>query len=144
MKNILTFSCNNAKALVPLLLAMNVQAGVITTGNINPATDPTTWTSTTNVRVGDTADGSITINAETDINSATSDIGYNSGVPGAVTVTDSGSTWSNSSELRIGRSGNGSLSILNGGAVSNQQGGTIGSLSESTGAVTVDGGCDSN
>src|SRR5271165_4855776 len=53
------------------------------TGNINPTTDPTTWTSTTGVTVGNTAAGTITVTspgggggaANTTINSANLTVG---------------------------------------------------------------------
>lgn len=113
------------------------RAGISYTGDIDPA-DPNTWTSSTTGYVGKTANGTLTVDYDSDLLSKGGYIGTNSSGTGTVTVNGAGSTWTNSSVLHVGRYGNGTLNITNGGTVSN----TIGFIGEyygSTGVVTVDG-----
>jgi large repetitive protein len=112
-------------------------AAISWTGNVDP-TDPSTWTGSTTGYVGNTADGTLTVDLDSDLNSHNGYIGYNSGVTGAVTVTGAGSKWTNLGYLYIGQYGNGTLDITGGGAVSKSFG-RIGNSSGSTGVVTVDG-----
>jgi T5SS/PEP-CTERM-associated repeat protein len=114
-----------------------VRADFVVDGNVDPA-DPSTWTSTTWCHIGNTSNGSLTINADSDLRSMWAYIGNNAGVTGVATVTGTGSTWN--SYLTIGESGTGTLNITGGGAVgSNSSFGTIGNQSGSVGVVTVDG-----
>lgn len=89
------------------LFAAQVQAGISTTGDVDPA-NPGTWTSSTWAYVGKTADGSMTINASSGVINNYGYLGYDPGITGIATVTGAGSTWTNSS-LTVGQNGTGIL-----------------------------------
>jgi len=118
------------------------RATVSASGDVEP--DPTTWTSSTYGWVGNTTDGSLTVEGGSALLSYDGYIGYNSGVTGAVTVTGTNpttgasSTWTNSWEFFVGYGGLGMLTITNGGVVNNLYA-YVGYSSGSTGTVTVDG-----
>ena len=119
------------------LCASMSQAGITVTDDVIPP-DPATWTTLIDVYIGETGAGSVIVDADSDVVSYQSYLGFNSGSTGAVTVRGVGSTWTNSDYLLVGCYGDGTLDITNGGAVSDWQG-YIGYLSGSTGAVTVSG-----
>ena len=102
-----------AVPLSPLRAAFNV------TGDVEPAS-PTTWTSYTSGYVGNTADGTLTVDSGNLLSSSVL-IGANSGVAGTVTLTGTGSTWTYGpySSLYVGNYGSGTLNISGGAAVSN-------------------------
>ncbi len=126
-----------AVVFVGLLAATGAQAALTYSGNLNPA-DPTTWTSSTSARVGDSTDGSITIDSGSAVSTSSSYLGYAAAVTGTATVTGSGSTWAGSSTGYIGYNGSGVLNITNGGTFSNTTA-YLGYNAGSTGTVTVDG-----
>ena len=108
-----------------------------------------TWTSSGNLVVGGTNDGSysatnglgdgtLSINNGGAVSNVNGYIGSDADAIGTVSVSGSGSTWTNSGTLTIGRNGDGTLNISNGGAVNNANG-FIGDSPTSTGAVTVNG-----
>ena len=112
-------------------------AGIFYSGNIDP-TNPSTWNSDTNAYIGKTADGTLTVDPESDLLSDRGSIGAGSGVTGLVTITGLGSTWS-SRVITVGDyGGNGTLNIIGGGTVSSSSN-QIGHNSGSTGTVTVTG-----
>ena len=133
MKNILTAVLIMAATLV---LAAGAWAAVTTTGNVEPA-NPETWTSSTNVYIGNNMDGAMEVNSGTTITSNYSYIAYDAGVTGGVTVTGSGSAWTND-RLRVGDEGIGTLNIQNGGNVTSDYS-ILGDNSTGTGTVTVSG-----
>ncbi len=133
MKHILTAILIMA---VSLVFAVGAWAAVTTTGNVEPA-DPTTWTGSTDVYVGDSAAGAMEVNDGTAITSDDSYIADDAGVTGVVTVTGSGSTWTHD-RLRVGDEGIGTLNILSGGNVTNGIS-TLGDESTGSGTVTVTG-----
>jgi large repetitive protein len=128
-----------ALAAIVLMTTSGAQAALTYSGNLNPV-NPAAWGTSTNARVGDTADGSLTLDGGSSVTSKNSYLGYNAGVTGTVTVT-AGSTWTTgtSSSRYIGYYGTGVLNITNGGMVSNTSSGYLGYYAGSTGTATVDG-----
>ena len=112
------------------------RAAVTSNGDVTP--DPTTTTLTNYLIVGNTADGSMTVDGGSLVESSISYIGLNSGSTGSVTVGGVGSVWMSSGDLYVGRDGNGTLSITGGGSVSNDYG-RIGHGFRAPGSVAVDG-----
>ena len=113
------------------------RAGITYSGNVNPA-NPATWTDLTKAYVGNTGNGSITVDGGSDIRSDRSYIGNSSGSLGTVTIDGYGSTWTNDYRIWVGYYGNGILNIKNGGAVNGNYS-SIGLFPGSMGEVTVDG-----
>ena len=104
-------------ALCLLVLSTTIQAAITTTGDIYPATDPSTWTSSTTVYIGRTSDGTISVDNGDILQSKNGHIAYVSGTEGEVTITGSGSTWNASGSIFIGEDGEGALNIADGGQV---------------------------
>ena len=126
-----------AVCLCLLSLSQPAHAEITWSGEVDPD-DPTGWTSSTWCYVGKTGTGSLQVNADSDLNSYCSYIGYEPGSTGEVTVDGGGTTWNSSHYFYVGCEGNGTLSITSGAAVSNNYG-YIGYYPSSTGDVTVDG-----
>ena len=123
--------------LVPLAFSLPAAfAGVSYTGDVSPDPIANPWTSSTNGRVGDTSDGTLTVNGGYGLLSSSGYIGYASGATGTATISGAGSTWTNSHDLYVGQFGSGTLKISNAGSVSSANG-YIGYYSRSTGTVTV-------
>jgi len=123
--------------MVVALCAAMARAGLSATGDVIPA-DPATWTTSTDAYIGETGEGSVTVDDDSDLVSRYGYLGYGSGSTGAVTVTGAGSTWTNSSYLHVGSSGSATLNITDSGTVSSYDG-YIGYYAGSTGTVTVSG-----
>ena len=87
----------------------------------------------TDVIVGDTGNGSLTIDGGSSLSNSIGYVGNQANSFGSVTV--SSGTWTNSDSLTIGNSGTGSLTI-SGGTVSNTNG-TLGNSAGSNGTATV-------
>ncbi|MBN1591262.1 MAG: hypothetical protein JW888_17250, partial [Pirellulales bacterium] len=117
------------------------RATITWSGNLDPA-NPTTWTFSTDGHIGKTADGTLTVDGDSDLLSRIGYIAYESGTTGHVTVTGEGSTWTNGgcvgSNLYIGRGGSGTLAVSDGGRLYDDFG-YIGYETGSTGVATVDG-----
>jgi len=97
-----------------------------------------TWANDSELNVGHDGNGTLSIaNGGAVVGNIFTNIGYESGSTGGVTVNGAGSTLT-SLGLYVGLYGNGTLNITNGGAVSSS-GAHIGSEPGSTGEVTVDG-----
>ncbi|MEN6450963.1 MAG: hypothetical protein ABFC96_10765, partial [Thermoguttaceae bacterium] len=107
------------------------------TASVSPA-NPNTWDGLTTCRIGDTANGIVTVDGGSDLLSSDADIGYRAGVTGTATVEGAGSTWA-SGALNVGVSGSGSLNITHGGVVQSCASSKVGLSSGSNGTVTVDG-----
>jgi autotransporter-associated beta strand protein/T5SS/PEP-CTERM-associated repeat protein len=90
----------------------------------------------TDVIVGDTGIGSLTIDGGSSLSNSIGYVGNQADSFGSVTV--SSGTWANSDSLTIGNSGTGSLTI-SGGTVSNTNG-TLGNSAGSNGTATVSTG----
>mgnify|MGYP005846048179 CR=1 FL=1 len=117
-------------------LVASASGAITTTGDVLP--DPTTTTSSNSLYVGYFADGTMTVNLGSDVNSAAGTLGNNPGVNGEVTVDGVGSTWTNSGNLSVGYEGTGELNIEAGGAVTNTNG-FLGRLAGGQGTASVDG-----
>ena len=90
--------------------------------------------------VGDTASGTLTVDAGSGLLSSSAYIGYSSTATGTLTIDGAGSTWTNGNRIYVGLNGSGTLSITNGGTVTCPIGyPSIGYATGSTGMVAVDG-----
>ena len=118
-----------------LFVSITAHAEVITTGNVTPS--PTTWNQSTLVRIGETSDGAVAVDGGSQVESSTCDIGCNSGVTGAVTITGSESAWT-SSHLILGDNGIGNLEVTDGGTVSSNMV-DLGFGSVAVGTATISG-----
>ena len=120
--------------------ATNVAADVNWTGNVVP--DPVTSTSATYLKIGDSADGSMTIDSngsDHDVFSETCMIGgLTAGIKGEVMVSGANSTWDCANSLYVGWKGNGTLDVNRGASVSSFAG-SIAVQSDSVSSVTIDG-----
>jgi T5SS/PEP-CTERM-associated repeat protein len=83
-------------------------------GSLSPS-NPNSWTSDTEARVGYTVDGFVTVDSGSGLLSGRSSLGYTKA--GTVTVTGAGSTWTNGTDLHVGQYGLGILRIIGGGLV---------------------------
>ncbi|WP_441241336.1 autotransporter domain-containing protein [Tardiphaga sp. 768_D3_N2_1] len=108
------------------------------TGTVTVDGAGATWTNSSDLYVGNSGTGTLTIRNGGKVSNLTGDLGVNAGSTGTATVDGAGSSWTNSGDLIVGDSGTGTLTIRNGGTVSNVTG-YLGSLAGSTGTVTVDG-----
>ncbi|MCC8956343.1 autotransporter domain-containing protein [Bradyrhizobium sp. Pear77] len=82
----------------------------------NPTVIGTPGAATTNLQVGLSSTGQLTIGGGT-LASSTGTLGLSSGSQGAVTVTGAGSTWTSTGNIVVGSGGAGTLTIANGGSV---------------------------
>jgi fibronectin-binding autotransporter adhesin len=113
-------------------------AAIIATGDVDPATAPDTWTTSTWANIGLTGVGSVTVDNDSDLFSGNAYLGVNSGSTGVVTVSGAGSTWTNSQYIYVGAGGDGTLEITNGGVVGTKHT-RMAYYGGSTGLVTVSG-----
>ena len=117
------------------------RASVITTGNVVPggaATQSDPWAVGGSLKVGDSGNGTLNVEAAGLVSNTKGYIGYQSGSTGEATITGTDSHWNNSVELYVGVVGDGTLNVEAGGLVSNTRG-YIGYQSGSTGETTVTG-----
>jgi T5SS/PEP-CTERM-associated repeat protein len=110
--------------LFPILIALSLaaplpalHADITAVGDVVPATDPSTWISTTGVCIGSTAAGTLTITNGGTVTNGLCYIGRYSGSMGVVLVDGIGSTWTNDDYIYIGMWGSGTLTISNRAAV---------------------------
>ena len=116
-------------------------ASVITTGNVVPggaATQSDPWAVGGSLKVGNSGNGTLNVEAAGLVSNTKGYIGYQSGSTGEATITGTDSHWNNSVELYVGVVGDGTLNVEAGGLVSNTRG-YIGYHSDSTGETTVTG-----
>ena len=113
-------------------------AAITPWGDVSPATDPGTWTTSLNAYIGNTASGSLTIDGGSGLLSGNGYIGYDSTATGTVNVTGNGSTWLAAYGFYVGESGGGTLSVTNGGSITSSNS-MIGVESGANGVVAVDG-----
>ena len=129
-----------ALAVVLVAWVAPAWATVITTGDVDPggaATQPDPWSTEGSLKVGDTGEGTLNIEAGGQVSNEQGYIGGHFGSTGAATVTGAGSTWT-SGYLYVGVYGDGTLNVEAGGEVSNITG-YIGEQPDSTGIATVAG-----
>ncbi|MCA1298441.1 autotransporter domain-containing protein [Stappia indica] len=96
------------------------------------------WNIAGDLYVGDTGNGSLSIEAGGRVQNAFGTIGTEAGSQGTVTVTGTGSVWSNTVSLVVGDLGKGTLNVEAGGRVESDLG-YIGSVPGGHGSVTVTG-----
>jgi T5SS/PEP-CTERM-associated repeat protein len=130
------FLCALAVSLSLLGPLPALHAALTATGDVSPS-DPTTWTSSTDACVGNTSDGTLTVDNGSNLASGYSYLGDSSGSVGTATVSGARSTWS-AGEVVVGESGSGTLNVIGGGTI-NFESASLGAQPESTGVVTVDG-----
>ncbi|MBF9234138.1 autotransporter outer membrane beta-barrel domain-containing protein [Microvirga alba] len=104
-----------------------------------PGTQSSPWDIPNNLMVGNTLDGTLTIESGGQVRGITARVGSDN-VTGTVSVQDANSVWTNTGAITIGTGavGVGFLNILNGGSVSNTTG-QVGDNAGGTGTVTVSG-----
>ena len=121
---------------------------VTSTGDLNhvPPGGTQNWMVGDDLVVGDTAPGTLLIDAGGTVDSNEAYIGNQAGAVGTVTVQGSdgsgnASTWTNNDQVNIGveTGSNGTLNILDGGVVTNTMAVSIGRDNGSTGSATVSG-----
>ncbi len=114
-------------------------AQVLVTGDVVPggATSPS-WILVGNLTVGNTAPGTLDIDAGGLVSNTEGFLGLDTNGVGTVTVTGAGSQWNNSGNLFVGDNGIGTLNIEAGGVVSNTEG-FLASDSMGMGTATVTG-----
>ena len=94
------------------------------------------WSSSTDLNVGVSGSGTLSINAGGTVNDSSGYLGIYSGAAGTATISGAGSTWTNSATLYVGFSGSGTVNVTNAGALSTYEG-QIGYNSNSMGTVTI-------
>lgn len=83
----------------------------------NPTVIGSPGATTTNLQVGLSSVGQLTINGGGTLASSTGVLGVSSGAQGTVVVTGAGSSWNSSGNIVVGSGGAGTLTIANGGSV---------------------------
>jgi T5SS/PEP-CTERM-associated repeat protein len=125
--------------VIGALITNTVHAAFVVSGDVTPTTDPSNWTNSTYVNIGNTSYGSLQVDGDSDLTSFSARIGNQLGSTGVTTISGNGSTWTESGLLQIGYYGKGTLSIAGGATVINNDSAHIAEYTGSTGAVTVDG-----
>ncbi len=121
--------------------AVPSHAAVTTTGDVVPggaATQPDPWAVAGSLKVGNSGNGTLNVEAGGTVSNTKGYIGYHAGSTGEAAVTGTDSQWNNSVELYVGVVGDGTLNVEAGGMVSNTKG-YIGYHAGSTGEATVTG-----
>ena len=134
-----------SKSLLPVLVVVPLlvgplpllRAAITPLGDVEPA-NPTTWTSSTYAYIGNTANGTLTVNGGSNLLSNTAFIGYNNGVTGMATVDGIGSTWTGYN-LYVGNFGIGTATISGGGYAGFSHYCLIGSSGGATSVMNVSG-----
>ncbi len=118
-------------------------------GDVTVTGPGSTWTASSELRVGNTGDGTLTItnggklnNVGTTFNSALATIGGSGGASGVATVTGAGSTWTTPGAIYVQGTGSGSsgaLAVFNGGSLTSARA-VIRGLNAGSGSVLVSGG----
>ncbi len=147
MRQLKSFLCIMLAFLAAgLLSASAAQAAITMAGNVEPTTDPFTWISgysstpgITTAYVGNTSNGSLTIDGGSSLNSFATYLGYTAGVTGSTVIAGSGSTWTNKAgNFFVGEYGIGVVDITNGGTLATN-GFYTGHYAGSSGTVHIDG-----
>lgn len=136
--NIKAFFAFTTFMFMATIAIMPASGDVIATGDV--VGNPTTSTFADNLRIGDTASGQMTVNAngsDHDVFSSGGQIGWAPGSSGNVLIEGSGSSWSNKDNLYIANQGNGTLNIRHGATVLNTAS-HIARSAGTTGSVTVE------
>ena len=112
------------------------RSGITTTGDVTP--DPATVTTSEPLYIGHTADGTMSVDSDSDVTAQTGFLGYAAGASGTATISGTGSTWTNSGSVYVGYSGSGTLDVNAGGALSSNYG-LLAYADGSSGTATVAG-----
>ncbi len=83
----------------------------------NPTVIGSPGAATTNLQVGVSGTGQLTINSGGTLATSTGTLGLSSGAQGTVNVTGAGSSWNSTGNIVVGSGGAGTLTIANGGSV---------------------------
>jgi T5SS/PEP-CTERM-associated repeat protein/autotransporter-associated beta strand protein len=94
----------------------SADAAITALGDVNPTI--TTWGTSTTGYVGQTSDGTVTVDGGSGLLSQYGYIGYGGTATGVVTISGTGSTWVDNFHLFVGYLGNGTLNITEGGSIS--------------------------
>jgi T5SS/PEP-CTERM-associated repeat protein len=123
--------------LFAAVIMQSAALGAISTvGNVSPAYpvgSPDPWQFENELRVGDSTNGVLTVDANSDVASIGSIVGGDPNVTGLITVSGDGSSWANGGNLYLGLFGNGTLNVLDGAVVDTGRA----SLGHSTGSGLV-------
>lgn len=129
-------------ALAGTLQAAFAQA-VTAVGDISPALPPSgiaNWDlDEDTLSIGNSGEGTLTIEAGGRVSNGNGRIGRNHGSIGVVTVTGEGSSWENAFDLGVGAEGKGTLTVEAGGTVRNFGSGIIAWGGNGTATVTGEG-----
>ena len=102
-----------ALACLPILPLTRLPAATLVTGDVTPLP----WNGSTDSYIGFSGEGTLAVDAGSQLESRYARLGFNSGSTGAATISGIGSTWNNSSELYVGWYGSGTLTAADGGQV---------------------------
>ncbi len=124
------------------LLQCSARADINWSGDILPydpinMVDPRTWTNTAHVLIGNSAHGTIFLDAASELRTGSGQLGFGIGSSGEATVTGDGTYW-DSSTIRVGTRGMGTLRVEAGGLVGSHIS-YLGDEAGSTGIATVTG-----
>lgn len=108
-------------ALLSVGASPNALAQVLFSGNTDPGS-PAGVDGTTDLGIGVTGAGTLSITGGASLTSAYSYLGQDTGGNGTGTVSGAGSTWTSTGALYVGNLGTGTLNIDNGGVVSSLEG----------------------
>ncbi|MCA9235695.1 MAG: hypothetical protein KDA44_09490 [Planctomycetales bacterium] len=129
--------------VLSLAAATSVQCAAVLTGDVTPSLP---WNSSSDVLIGDAENGTLAVDAGSELNNRYAYLGSSAGATGSATVSGNGARWTNSA-LFVGQYGSGSLRVEAGAQVSSVRGtgrgsagrSYIGLQSESTGEVLITG-----
>ena len=105
----------------------------------NPTVVATPGGTATNLAVGQSGTGTLTIQSGGTVSNILGAVGNLPGSQGTVTVTGAGSLGRITGTVVVGGLGTGTLTIQNGGTVNSAGGGSVGQSAGSNGTVTVTG-----
>ena len=111
--------------LVLVVLERSALTSVVTSGDVDPgeaATQSDPWNVGGDLKVGDSGDGTLNVEAGGVVSNSYGHMGYTVGSTGVATVTGANSKWNNQFALYVGYSGDGTLNVEAGGVVSNVDG----------------------
>ena len=103
-----------------------------------PGSHTSPWAITGTLTVGNTGQGTLTVEGGGAVSHNNGALGQFAGAVGHATVTGAGSTWTSNFGLFVGSSGTGTLDVQDGGKVSNGNG-SLGVFAGGTGNATVTG-----
>jgi T5SS/PEP-CTERM-associated repeat protein len=135
-------------AAAGLIYVTSAHAAYVETGDIEPSTDPSTWTVTSaNTYIGNSSNGTLTVNGGSTVNTGHTYVGENPGVTGTINVDGAGSEFQTTLGLYVGQNaagitsinGVGIINVTNGGLFLNNSVGYLGEVSGSVGTVNVTG-----